>query len=217
VYRGVMAYCTGCGRPRPPLTAASVNLAGQPSKVGGSVARIFGWLVLAGGFMVAILVAALLQAIFPAGFVGWAFGGVIAVVSLAVGLSLVLGGKSLSKSGTETERATRTNAIFALASNRGGMLTSLDVARALGMSAHAADQLLTELAKVDADRVRLEVDDNGGLVYMFPELLPRAPVRVATEVRVDRSVAGDASGANAKDESEVPADGSRPPGARARS
>lgn len=192
VYRGVMAYCAGCGRPRPPLTAASVNLAGQPSKVGGSVAKVFGWLTLAGGLMLALLVAALFQALFPAGFVGWAFGGVIAVVALAVGLSLVVGGKSLSKSGVATERATRTQAIFALAANRGGMLTALDVARALGIPHPAADQLLTDLAKEDADRVKLEVDDHGGLFYVFPAHLP--PVRVAPDarpdVRVDPSVAG---------------------------
>ena len=40
VYRGVLAYCTACGAPRPPFSAKSIDLAGQPSKIGGAVARV---------------------------------------------------------------------------------------------------------------------------------------------------------------------------------
>ncbi|MEO6418086.1 MAG: hypothetical protein ABIP39_01665, partial [Polyangiaceae bacterium] len=77
MYRGVLAYCTACGQLRVPLAGPAVNLAGQPSQIGGSVAKILGWLVLGVGVVVAVLLTALLQAIFPAGFVGWLFGAVI--------------------------------------------------------------------------------------------------------------------------------------------
>jgi hypothetical protein len=100
VYRGVMAYCTACGALRPPvLPTDAVNLAGQPSKVGGILAKVFGSLVLFVGLTVAIALGAIFQAIFPEGVVGYALGVPTALVSLAVGISLLLGGKSLSKSG----------------------------------------------------------------------------------------------------------------------
>lgn len=175
VYRGMMAYCTACGRPRAPFAASAVNLAGQPSKVGGSVARILGWLVLVSGLLVALMLGALLQAIFPAGVAGFVIGGIIALVTLLVGTLLVRGGKTLHTSGDEKERATRTHAVFALAANRGGVLSTLDVAQALALPPATADALLTQLAKEDADRVKLEVDDNGAITFVFPEATTFAP------------------------------------------
>lgn len=169
VYRGMVAYCTACGRPRAPLVEESVNLAGQSSRVGGTVANVAGWLVVGGGLVTALLVGALFQAILPAGIFGWVLGSIIAVVSLGVGGSLVYGGKSLHKSGTETRKSTHERAIFALAQNRGGILSANDVAAALGMSAMEADAFLTERAKQDPDRVKLEVDDAGAITFVFPQ------------------------------------------------
>jgi len=169
VYRGVIAYCTACGQPRAPLTDRSVNMAGQPSKVGGTVANVFGWLVIAGGLVTALLVGALFQAILPAGIFGWILGMVIALGSVGVGGSLVYGGSSLKKSGVGVEKDTRERAIFSLAQNRGGVLTAFDVGAALGISAEQADAVLTEYAKKDSDRVRLEVDDAGAITFVFPQ------------------------------------------------
>ena len=176
VYRGMMAYCTACGRPRAPFATTAVNLAGQPSKVGGSVARILGWIVLACGLLVALMIGALLQAIFPAGVAGFVIGGVIALVATILGTVLVRGGKTLHTSGDEKERSTRAQAVFALAANRGGVLSALDVAQALSLPFPVADNLLTRLAKEDGDRVKLEVDDNGAITYVFPNALPPAPL-----------------------------------------
>jgi len=181
VYRGVAATCAACGRPRVPLTEKAVNLAGQPSKVGGEFARYLGWAVLVVGLTVAAVVAALFQALFPAGFLGWMLGLVLALAAAVVGTALVRGGKSLFASGVVAERATFLRAVFAMAQNRGGVLSALDVAQALAMSPARADALLTELAKEDPDRVRLEVDDAGALTYVFPECLPPTPpIRVST-------------------------------------
>ncbi len=185
VYRGVLAYCTACGRPRLPLSGESVNLAGQPSKVGGTVAHVFGWLVLGGGLLVALLVGALLLALFPGAAVGWIFGAVIALASLAVGLSLARAGKTLEKSGTRHEQSTRAQAVFAMAETRGGMLSAMDVAQSLSLPPHEAEALLTELAKVDSDRVKLEVDDNGAMYFLFPHAIGEGSVAPGRGPRVD--------------------------------
>jgi hypothetical protein len=168
VYRGVASYCAACGRPRMPLSGTALQMAGQPSKVGGSVARVVGWIILAVGLLVALLLGALFQAILPAGIFGYLLGGVIGTISVAIGLMFVYGGKSLHASGTQKERSTRQQALFALAQNRGGMLTAVDVAQALSVTPVEADTFMTQLAKEDPDRVRLEVDENGSIFYLFP-------------------------------------------------
>ena len=71
ILRGLQTYCTACGAPRSITDAPdAVNVAGQPSQVGGTVARVMGWLALVGGLFVALLLGALFQALFPAGIVG---------------------------------------------------------------------------------------------------------------------------------------------------
>src|SRR5262245_36670091 len=71
VVRGLETFCVACGAPRLPLAAMPVNLAGRPSKVGGTIARVLGWAALVGGLSAAAIVGALLQVIFPAGVAGW--------------------------------------------------------------------------------------------------------------------------------------------------
>ena len=167
VYRGVMAYCAACGAPRLPLSGASVAHAGQTSKLGGTVARVAGWTVLGAGLSIALLLGAIAHALFPAGFVGLALGLPIAVIALVIGLVLLRGGKSLRGTGESVERSTRAQAVHALAANRGGSLTSLDVAQALSIPFEEADALLTSMAKEQMDHVSVEIDASGGLYYRF--------------------------------------------------
>lgn len=182
-----MAYCTACGALRPPvLPTESVNLAGQPSKVGGIVAKVFGSLVLFVGLTVALALGALFQAIFPDGVVGYALGVPTALVSLAVGISLLLGGKSLSKSGARTELEVRDKAIRALAATHGGILTKDDVARAISVSPAEGDAYLTRLAKESPDEVAVDVDDSGNVLFRFRALAARP--RVGVRVDVARAV-----------------------------
>jgi hypothetical protein len=165
VYRGTLAYCTACGAPRPPFSAKSVNLAGQPSKIGGSVAKFFGWLILGGGLLLAICLALFFQLLFPASAIGYALGIPTALVSFVVGLLVLFGGKKLETSGIETERAAKFEAIWGMALARGGVVTALDVGRSLNMPVDGADQILTEMTKKHPEYVSLEVDDNGNLFY----------------------------------------------------
>ena len=162
-----MAYCTACGALRPPLTGTSLNLVGQPSKIGGAVARVLGWIVLAVGLSIALVVGLLAQAIFPAGFAGLLIGLPLAIISLVIGVLLVRSGKSLGQSGASAEERARVQAIFGLATHRGGAVTALDVSRTLDMPVNEADALLTRLAKEQYDRVAVEIDSNGDLYYRF--------------------------------------------------
>ncbi len=166
VYRGLIPTCTACGRRRNPLAARSVTLAGGPSKLGGAFAKALGWLVLLCGLSIALGVG-LLGSLYSLGL-ALALGLPVAAVALGIGVFLVRGGTSLTESGHRAESLTKTDAIFALAASRGGMLSTMDVAQALAMRVEEADALLTDLAKKDAERVVLEVNDYGGLYYRFP-------------------------------------------------
>lgn len=169
VYRGVSAYCTACGAPRMPLANTSVNLAGQPSKVGGTVARVFGWLVLAGGWMLAAALAGLILLL--GGEWGAAVvGGPIALVTSLVAYALLRGGRELKKSGDDAEVAMKNQAIFALANTRNGVLRAWDVAQMLQISAKEGDDILTRLAKEHPDYVTVDLDDEGTILYRFPAL-----------------------------------------------
>ncbi len=173
---------------RLPLTGSSVNMAGQPSRVGGTVAKVFGWIVLGAGMFVALVLGFFFQWLWPAGYAGIAIGGLVAFITAAVSLLLLRGGKSLQKSGAEEAKFTREKAIFALAAHRGGVLTSFDAATALGMRPEEADSLLTDLAKTKSDQVSLELDDAGSIYFRFPQMLGWQPP-VGGPVRVDPSVA----------------------------
>ena len=187
--RGFDAHCTACGQRRSPFAGTAVNIAGRPTRFGGSVARVAGWLTLGFGFVIALLLGLVLQALFPAGYAGFVAGFTIALLALTVGVAFLLGARKLHASGTSTERDARVKALFALAAHRGGVLTARDAAGALRMPVDSADALLTELVKEAGDRVTLEVDDNGGLNYHFPESLARRDPghSWASRLRVSRS------------------------------
>src|SRR5262245_60060733 len=93
IYRGIVAYCTACGAVRPPLTGSSLNLAGKGSRVGGTVAKVFGWLVLGIGGTVGLILLALLQWIFPEGIAGLLVGLPVLVLSAIVSTLLLLSGR----------------------------------------------------------------------------------------------------------------------------
>ena len=165
-----------CGAPRWPLASVPVNVAGRPAKVGGSIAWVLGWVVLAFGLAAALVAGAILQAIFPAGVAGWIVGGVIGVFALTIGLALLISGRKLRDVGVGREREVAVEAIYALAARQGGVVTPEDVGRALRLPVPRADELLTDLAK-RGERVRLEVDDSGQLLYFVDR--PASRMRVA--------------------------------------
>jgi hypothetical protein len=181
IVRGVRTYCTSCGAALP-FTAApeAVNVAGQPAKVGSGIVRVLGTLVLVGGALIAMFF----------GFLAWLFSaavplyfaGFFTVVALIAALPLFFAGKKLSEAGDDSKRAAQERAVFTLAARQRGVLTVATVARALSIGEPEADELLTALAKKPDGRVSLEVDDNGGLSYVFRDLVPAT--NPASRVRV---------------------------------
>jgi hypothetical protein len=172
-----------------PLAANSVNLAGQPSKVGGTVARVFGWLVLAFGWLAALLIGGLLFAAFgSASIAHWIVGGPIAIIASLIAYGLLKSGKQLEASGKLAEMTTKNQAFFALANARGGVLTAWDLAQSIATTPQEADDTLTKLAKEYPDHVSVDIDDNGTVLYRFPSVhwqkmrvaAPAPNVRVGT-------------------------------------
>jgi hypothetical protein len=165
-----------------------VNLAGKPSQVGGTFARVAGWLVLLFGGSLALLVTLLFLALNLV-TVGLAIAVPIALVVLVVGVALVRGGRSLSTSGDYRQRATREQALVAMVAHRGSV-TAVEAARALGVAPAEADAMLTALAKREPERFAVDVDDHGVIWYRVSSLsapgepIPRARVDVGVDVGV---------------------------------
>lgn len=189
VYRGVSAYCTACGAPRMPLANASVTHAGQPSKVGGTVARVFGWLVLAGGWIVAALLAGLIMLLGGQEGAVISFGLIGGVASL-IAYALLRSGRELKLAGEGAEETMKNQAVFALAGTRGGVLRAFDVAQMLHVNVQEADDLLTKLAKTQSEQVSVDIDDEGTLLYRFNTIhwregMPHVRVGSPVQTRVD--------------------------------
>jgi hypothetical protein len=171
-----------------PLAASSVNLAGQPSKVGGIVARVLGWIVLAGGWVLAGILALVATWISqPGAALPWIVATPVAVIASLVAFGLLKSGRQLKDSGALEEMTTKNQAIFALANTKGGVLTAWDLAQSIATTPQDADDILTKLAKEYPDHVAVDIDDAGTVLYRFPSVHWQK-MRVASpppNVRVD--------------------------------
>ncbi|MBK8253935.1 MAG: hypothetical protein IPK82_14890 [Polyangiaceae bacterium] len=204
VYRGVNAFCTACGKQRPALIAPSVSYAGKPAKVGGTVAKATGWVVLVIGLCISLFLGLLFGAVgtfVGAGaWLGLAFGVPPAILTAVISTVLLVSGKKLGQSGAHKEKEMRRKALFALAQNRNGKVTADDASRSLGIPPTDANALLEELAKTAPEAVSLEVDDNGRIYYTFPHLLAAAPKQRIVDPRVRVENAADPYAAAAEEE-----------------
>lgn len=167
VQRGLMSYCTVCGAERLPLSAPAVNLAGEPSRIGGCLAKTVGWLVLGVGTSVAAFLGLLIAWLFPGSAASYVVSVPIAILTLVFGGLLVFGGKRLKESGQDARRATQERALTSLAASRGGWLSARRAAHSLSMDLAEADALLTDMAKRRPDEVSVELDEDGQIRYLF--------------------------------------------------
>lgn len=189
LYKGVFAFCSACDKPRAPFSGKALAFAGQPSKVGGRLGRVLGTLILIFGALLAAALVLFFQLLWPAKNIGYALGAPIALASVVVGTVLMILSNRLGRAGAEAERQTRVEAIYALAVNRNGMLTTADTARTLQLDPNAVDSLLNELAKTEPEYVSLEIDEQGQPFYLFSRAGTRphpfgAKYRVGAEGRV---------------------------------
>jgi hypothetical protein len=178
IVRDGRAFCTACGAPRSILSATSaVNIVGEPARVGGGIASVLGWLALSGGLLFALVLGVIAGALWGM-TVALVIGGPVAVLTLLIALPLLFGGRRLTQAGEDRTRAAHENAVFGLAARRRGVLSVRDVAGALSLREDEADALLTALAKRPDGRVTLELDDDGGISYLFHDLRPTTTARV---------------------------------------
>jgi len=189
LYKGVFAYCSACDKPRAPFSGKALAFAGQPSKLGGRVGRVLGALVLILGMLLAAALMLFFQLLWPDKNIGYALGSPLALISLVLGTLFLVASRRLGRSGEEAEREARVEAIYALAVNRNGMLTTADTARTLRLEARSVEALLGELAKTQPEYVSLEFDDDGQTFYLFSRAGTRphpfgAKYRVSPEGRV---------------------------------
>ncbi len=167
VYRGVFAFCSACDKPRAPFSGKALHFAGQPAKVGGSVGRVVGYLVLVLGLLAAAAIMLFFQLLIPERNIGYAVGLPLALISTVLSLVFLFASSKLRRAGTETETQTRLEALYALAVNRGGTLTAADAAHALGIAPKEIEAVLDHLAKTQSDYVQLEIDQDGKPFYLF--------------------------------------------------
>jgi hypothetical protein len=189
LYKGVFAFCSACDQPRAPFSGKALAFAGQPSKWGGRVGRVVGALVLILGLLLATALMLFFQLLWPASHLGYALGAPIALVAVVLGSLFLIASSRLGRAGAEAERQARVEAVYALAVNRNGMLTTADTARALQLPPATVEALLGELAKTEPEYVSLELDEEGQAFYLFSRAGTRphpfgAKYRVGAEGRV---------------------------------
>jgi hypothetical protein len=174
LYKGVFAFCSACDKPRAPFSGKALAFAGQPSKLGGRVGRVVGTLVLIFGLLLAAALMLFFQLLWPAENIGYALGSPIALISLVLGTLFIVASRRLGRAGAEAERQARVEAIYALAVNRNGMLTTADTARSLQLEPASVEALLSELAKAEPEYVSFEFDESGRPFYLFSRAGTRA-------------------------------------------
>lgn len=177
VFRGARAFCTACDQPRSPFGAKVVNLAGGASRVSGALTRGAGFTIGIVGVLLAIVVGALLQAIFPMTVLGWVVGGVFALAAALAGWVMVRGGDRLMVQGAARLGDVRIRALRAFAERHGGAITAADASSTLDVTEAEADEALMGLAR--RGEVAMDFDDTGRVHYRFHERDFADRVRVA--------------------------------------
>jgi hypothetical protein len=158
------------------MSAPSVNLAGLPSKAGGTFAAALGGLVLVVGLSLALSAGLLLWAVFHITAVALALALPMAFVALGVGVTLLLLSRYLGRRGALARREAHEQALIAWAAQRGSC-TAQEAGRAIGIAAAEADRILTDVAKREPERLALDVGDDGQVRYR--------PLRVPADDRPD--------------------------------
>lgn len=164
---GLESRCAACGAARFLLAAPNVSLAGQPSRLGGVAATIVGLFVLVMGLSLSAAVFFLLQSIWPESVVGWAFSLPMAAGSAFFGTLLLLGGRSLRRSGVARREQVQLEAVRAMVEHRKGPINALEAAKALDLPEAEVDALLMRLARERSTDVTVDVDQQGHVVYDF--------------------------------------------------
>jgi len=164
---GVRAFCTACGAKRRPFETTTLNLAGKGWKVGGIAATVVGVTAMISGLALATFLFFLFGWLFPGTWAAYALSVPTLIVSLAFGITAIVGGRQLGRYGQEKLDEARLGTIRGLAGHHGGAVTAAMVAKALEIGEPEADAMLTAMAKDPDGDVTLDLDDDGRIHYLF--------------------------------------------------
>ena len=181
---GLRAFCTACGEKRRPFATTTLNFAGTGYRAGGIAATVIGSMAMVTGLAMAAFFFFLFGWLFPGTWAPYALSVPTLIVSLAFGITAVLGGRKLGMVGQQKLDRARADTIRALANHHGGAVTAAMAARALEIEEPEADGILTIMAKDPKGDVTLDLDDDGKIHYLFGvggHALREAKWRVASE------------------------------------
>lgn len=184
--------CAACGKPRvgsvtlsgdaPRGSTIPVSAAGQRAGTDAMLARArgrtqrgFGIASLSAGIVAAALVAALTP-----GGIGLAMALLMGILGVGAGAFAIRAGARNMERARGLDRETYRAEVSKLAAASGGVLTAGQLAEKLRVSEEEADTILTALVG-DGSTVDVEIDDEGGVQYVFHALRRRPQVRVEVE------------------------------------
>lgn len=170
--RGTQVVCAGCGAPRGPLAGVPLNMVGGAHRAGGIIATVLSVAVIltgiAAGGVVGGLIA-LVAGIFGKSMaLGAGIGAGLAALGGAAGYLGLRGARALRTRGEAAREAAYEQSILAMAANRGGSVTTVEVSQNLGIQLRDADRLLTEMGR--KGRAMVEVNREGVLQYTFRDV-----------------------------------------------
>jgi hypothetical protein len=91
----------------------------------------------------------------------------IALLSIVLGLTGILGGNKLGRTGEARLLGKQHDIVRALARHQKGIVKVADAARALAIDETRADAVLGALAREPAENISLDIDDDGNVMYLF--------------------------------------------------
>jgi hypothetical protein len=118
-------------------------------------------------FAVGLVVQAIASMITPGTWLGLAVGLPIALLSVVLGLTGIIGGNKLGRAGEARLVDKQRDIVRALARHQKGVVKPSDAARALGVDEPRADAVLGALAREPAENISLDIDDDGNVMYLF--------------------------------------------------
>lgn len=187
--RGGQVVCSGCGASRGPLAGVPLNMVGSAHRAGSAITAVLSVAVILGGIAVGGVVGgliALIAGIFGKSMaLGLGIGAVLSAVGGVAGYLGLRGAKRLRARGDAAREAAYEQSILAMAANRGGSVTTMEVAQNLGIQLRDADRMLTEMGR--KGRAVVEVNGEGVLQYTFRDVrgaLLRAAPQEASGVRI---------------------------------
>lgn len=198
IIRGGQVICSGCGAVRGPLAGVPLNLVGSAHRVGGVLSALVGWMVILGGLALGgvfgltfWLVGAALHLFANSALVGALVGLGIGGITGAFGaLALFLSRRLRERAGTSRDEAME-QSILAMAANRNGAVTTVEVAQNLSIPLRDADRLLTDMSA--KGRAQVEVNREGLLQYAFRDIRPSAAAAGTTGLRIETASPAEAA------------------------